>query len=51
MIAALRKRHRRWWILLAIALPLLLLLALSARQSVPAVAELPGAQTGREAPR
>lgn len=51
MIAALRARHRRWWLLLAIALPLLILLALSARQPVPAVDRLPDAgQVGEVRP-
>lgn len=41
MIAPLRAWHRRWWLLLAVALPLLIVLALSARQPVPPVDELP----------
>ena len=46
MIAPLRAWHRRWWLLMAIVLPLLVLLALSARRPVPAVDQLPGpAQT------
>lgn len=49
MIAVLRRRHRHWWILLAIALPLLMLLALSARESVPAVDQLPGVERAPEA--
>ncbi len=41
MISPLRAWHRRWWLLLAIALPLLVLLAIASRQPVPAVDELP----------
>lgn len=48
MIAPLRAWHRRWWLLLAIALPLLVLLALGARETVPTVPELP--VTGESAP-
>ena len=51
MIAPLRAWHRRWWLLLAIALPLLTLLALSARQTVPPVDQLPaGAEVERSRP-
>ena len=41
MIAPLRLWHRRCWWLLAIALPLLILLAISQRQEVPAMDSLP----------
>ncbi len=41
MIAPLRAWHRRWWLLLAVALPILILLALSARQTVPPTDQLP----------
>lgn len=41
MIAPLRAWHRRFWLLLAIVLPLLILLAVSARQPVPSVERLP----------
>lgn len=50
MIAPLRAWHRRWWFLLAIALPLLILLALSARQPVPTVDELPSVRGSEETP-
>lgn len=45
MIAPLRAWHRRFWLLLAIVLPLLILLAIAARQPVPAVERLPVAAT------
>jgi len=41
MIRELRVWHRRWFVLLAIALPLLLLLSLRHRPSVPRVESLP----------
>lgn len=49
MIAPLRAWHRRWWLLLAIILPLLILVALSARQPVPAVDRLPQAEQAEDA--
>ena len=50
MIAPLRAWHRRWWLLLAVALPLLIVLALSAREEVPLVDRLPAASTGGPTP-
>ena len=47
MIAPLRAWHRRWWLLLAVVLPLLVLLALSAREPVRTVDELPGVEEPR----
>ncbi|MCZ6727294.1 MAG: hypothetical protein O7A98_08045 [Acidobacteria bacterium] len=41
MIRELRRWHRRWIVLLAVALPLLLFLALRGRPSVPLVDTLP----------
>ena len=41
MIRELRSWHRRWIVLLAVALPLLLFLALRERPSVPLVDALP----------
>ena len=41
MIARLRTGHRRWWIVLAISIPVLLWVALSSRESIPTVEELP----------
>lgn len=41
MIASLRTWHRRWWIVLAVALPLLVVMALLAREKVPTMRELP----------
>ncbi len=41
MIAPLRAWHRRWWLALLVALPLLILLAVSSRQPVPEVDRLP----------
>ena len=41
MIRQLRRWHRRWIVLLAVALPLLLFLALRERPSVPLVDTLP----------
>ena len=50
MIHRLRRRHRRMWLMLAFAAPLLYLLALAARQAPPVVPSLPeplrGAPTG-----
>ncbi len=45
MIASLRAGHRRIIYALVVLLPLLIFLALSARQQVPAVDELPAAST------
>ncbi len=47
MIAPLRAWHRRWWLLAALALPLLVWAALAARQPVPAVDELPALEEAR----
>lgn len=41
MIAPLRAWHRRWWLLLAVALPILVVMALLAREEIPTVRELP----------
>jgi hypothetical protein len=43
MIHRLRRRHRRLWLVLAVALPLLYVLALVARQRAPIVPALPDA--------
>lgn len=43
MIRQLRRWHRRWFVLLAIALPILLFLALRQRPLVPPVDDLPDA--------
>lgn len=44
MIAPLRAWHRRWWLFLLVALPLLIVLALASRQTVPTVERLPAAE-------
>ena len=44
MIRALRLAHRRWFILLAVALPTLLFLALRGRSEAPTVDELPSSR-------
>ncbi len=51
MISPLRARHRRTVIFLALVLPLLVLVALSARRPVAPVAELPLASSIEEAAR
>jgi hypothetical protein len=41
MIHRLRRRHRRIWLLLAVAVPLLYVVALAAREPAPVVPALP----------
>ena len=41
MIAPLRRWHRRIWIVLAILLPVLVWMALAARQEVPPMERIP----------
>jgi hypothetical protein len=41
VIHRLRRRHRRIWLVLAVVLPLLYVLALAARQAAPVVPSLP----------
>jgi hypothetical protein len=41
LIGRLRRRHRRVWLLLAVAVPLLYVLALAAREPAPVVPSLP----------
>ena len=50
MIRGLRLWHRRWVVLLAIALPILLFLALRGRPVVPTLDELPGASESSDPP-
>jgi hypothetical protein len=50
MIRELRVWHRRWFVLLAIALPLLLLLALRDRPRVPRVEALPSGASATAEP-
>jgi hypothetical protein len=41
VIHRLRRRHRRVWLVVAVVLPLLYVLALAARQPAPVVPSLP----------
>lgn len=43
MIHRLRRRHRRIWLVLAVLLPLLYVMALQARRPAPVIESLPAA--------